>query len=259
MENVRAAMMDGEVPVGVCCDVSDPSAVEALGYAGWDFVLINAEGGTIGPYGAELENMIRAAYRADVAPAVKVPENDPAMIDSALKLGAKLIEVPMVSSRADAERALRAARYPPEGNRMAYWGVPATRYGADDWDEHVEQAGEETLVYAVLEERRAMENLEEILSTPGLESVILGELDLALRLGGVDDEDASEQVEAYRDELYRVASAEDVAVIDIVGTEAEAAAAVDRGAAGLLYARDDLAMLQEASTDGLTALRDGAE
>ena len=245
--------------MGACCDVSDPSVVEALGYAGWDFVLINAEGGTIGPYGAELENMIRAAYRADVTPAVKVPENEPAMIASALKLGARLIEVPMVSSRADAERALRAAHYPPDGERMAYWGVPATRYGTDDWDDHVAQAAAETLVYAVLEEREAMENLEGILSTPGLEAVILGELDLALRLGGVEDADAHERVEAYREELYRVANEESVAVIDIVGTESEAAEAVDRGAAGLLYARDDLAMLREASRAGLAALRDGAE
>lgn len=252
-------MADGEVVVGACCDVSDPSAVEALGYAGWDFVLINAEGGTIGPYGDELENMIRAAHRADAAPAVKVPDNDPSMIASALKLGAELIEVPMVSSRADAERALRAARYPPDGDRMAYWGVPATRYGTDDWAEHVERANEETLVYAVLEEPEAMENLPEILSTPGLEAVILGELDLVLRLGGVEDEAAREQVEAYREELYRVADEEDVMVIDIVGTEREAEAAVDRGAAGLLYARDDLAMLHEASKAGLAALRDGAE
>jgi 4-hydroxy-2-oxoheptanedioate aldolase len=259
MRNVRRAIADGEVVVGACCDVSDPSAVEALGYAGWDFVLINAEGGTIGPYGDELEQMIRAAHRADVTPAVKVPENEPAMIASALKLGANLIEVPMVSSRADAERALRAAHYPPDGERMACWGVPATRYGADDWPDHVAQAAEETLVYAVLEERAAVENLEEILSTPGLEAVILGELDLALRLGGVEDEDARERVEAYRDDLYRVADEEDVAVIDIVGTEAEAADAVDRGAAGLLYARDDLAMLREAAEAGLAALRSGAE
>ena len=54
MKNIRRAIDDGEVVVGVCCDISDPSVVEALGYAGWDYVIINAEGGTVSPFGAEV-------------------------------------------------------------------------------------------------------------------------------------------------------------------------------------------------------------
>lgn len=259
MKNIRQEITNGDIVAGACCDISDPSAVEALGYAGWDFVLINAEGGTLSPYGGELENMIRAAYKADVAPAVKVPENDPSMIASALKMGAKLIEVPMVRTREDAERALQAAYYPPTGERMTYWGVPDTRYGADSWAEHVQQASEETGVYVVLEDQTAMNNLEEILSTPGLEMVILGELDLALRLGGVEDDQARERVEEHRREMYRVADEEDVSVIDIVATEDEAREAVEHGADGLLYGQDDLAMLRDVSRDRLEALRSGTE
>lgn len=164
MKDILKAMRDGEVVLGVCCDISDPSVVELLGHVGWDFVLINAEGGTVSPFGQELESMIRAAYAADVTPVVKVLENNEAMIASALKLGAKIIEVPRVNSREEAERAVRAVKYPPAGERMTYWGVPATRYGIDSWADHVRAANAEVSVYVVLEEQVAMDNMEDILS-----------------------------------------------------------------------------------------------
>jgi len=256
MKNIRRAINNGEVVVGVCCDISDPSVVEALGYAGWDYVIINAEGGTVSPFGAELENMIRAAYLADVIPVVKVPENNPAMIASALKMGAKIVEIPKVNSKADAERALNALRYAPRGERMTCWGVPATKYGAIPWAEHVYAAHEEVSMYAVLEEQEAMDNMEEILSTEGLEMVILGALDLALRLGGIENPDALTQVKRYREELYRAASVKGVAVIEIVRNAEEAREAVSMGASALLFGQDDLAMLRQASLNRLAEMRE---
>lgn len=255
MKNIRQAIRSDEVVLGVCCDSADPAAVEVLGSAGWDFVLINTEGGTVAPFGTGLANMIRAAYKADVVPVVKVPANDAAFIATALKLGAKVIEVPMVNSRADAEDAVRAVRYPPAGNRMTYWGVPATGYGAQSWGEHVATADDEVTMYAVLEEPQAMERMEDILSAEGLEMVILGVLDLALRLGGVDDERARARVAEYRRQLYRVAADKGVAVIDIVGTAEQAREAVALGARGLLFAQDDHAMLRDISRTHLASLR----
>lgn len=258
MKSIRNALAGSEVLLGVCCDISDPSVVEALGYAGWDFVLINAEGGTLSPWGHELENMIRAAYVADVVPAVKVPENNAAMIGSALKLGAKMIEVPKVSSREDVQRALKAVHYAPMGERATCWGVPATRYGAMSWAEHVRAAKEEIVMYAVLEEQTAVDNMEEILSTDGLEMVIPGPLDLALRLGGVEDADAVVAVRKFRERLLVSAKAKGVAVMEIVRDASEAREAVAAGAGALLFGQDDLSMLRQASIDRLKELRSAA-
>lgn len=255
MKNIRKAIENGEVILGVCCDISDPSVVEALGYSGWDFVLINAEGGTVSPFGAELENMIRAAYVADVTPAVKVPENNPAMIASALKMGAKMIEVPNVSSRDDVIRALSAVKYAPDGKRATCWGVPATRYGAVSWSDHVPEANQDIVMYAVLEDQEAMDNMDDILSTEGLEMVILGPLDLALRLGGVEDQSAISQVKKYREKLLRTASEKGVAVIEIVRDADEAREVVDLGAQAILFGQDDISMLRQASTEKLAKLR----
>lgn len=255
MKNLVKAMRDGQVVLGVCCDISDPSVVEVLGYAGWDFVLINVEGGTVSPFGQELENMIRAAYVADVTPVVKVLENTPAMIASALKLGAKVIEIPRVNTRAQAEAAVRAVKYAPLGDRMTYWGVPATRYGGVGWAEHVRAANAEISCYLVLEEQETMDNMADILAVDGLEMVVLGQLDLALRLGGIEDEAARAKVDTYRDQLLRLAAEHDVLVIEIVKDAAAARDAVAKGAKAILFGQDDLAMLSEIAHDRLGTLR----
>ena len=97
MKNITKALREGELVVGTCCDISDPSVVEIIGRCGWDFVIINAEGGTVSPFGDELENMIRAAYAVDVTPVVKIPENNDAMIATCVKFGAKaVLEGPQV-------------------------------------------------------------------------------------------------------------------------------------------------------------------
>lgn len=99
MKDIKKALKNGEVVIGVCCDISDPSVVAILGYTGWGYVIINCEGGVASPFGAELENLIRAAYIADITPVVKVPENDSAMVASAVNLGAKIVEVPKVNTK----------------------------------------------------------------------------------------------------------------------------------------------------------------
>lgn len=255
MKNIKQAMKNGEIVMGVCCDISDPSVVEILGYTGWDYVIINCEGGTTSPFGAELENMIRAAYLADVTPVVKVPENNPAMIATAVKLGAKLVEVPKINTKEDVIAALRAAKYPPQGSRMTCWGIPATKYGAVPWSEHVPAANEEITIYAVLEEQEAMDNMEDILSVEGLEIVLIGWLDLLLRLGGVGDPNAQAMVKKYRQKLLDLCKEKGIAVIQGVSDAASVKEAISMGARGLLFGQDDMTMLHNASMRWVGDLR----
>jgi len=255
MKNIKKAMSEGEVIMGVCCDISDPSVVEILGSTGWDYVIINCEGGTVSPFGAELENMIRAAYLVDVTPVVKVPENNPAMIASAIKLGAKIVEVPKINSKEDAMAALKAAKYPPLGSRMTCWGIPATNYGAMPWTEHVPKANEEITIFAVLEEQEAMENMENILSVEGLEIVLIGWLDLALRLGGVGDPKVEAQVRGYLQKLLDLCKERGISVIQGASDAASAKEAISMGAQGILFGLDDMTMLRNASLKQVTELR----
>ena len=255
MRDIKEALRNDQVVIGVCNDISDPSAVGILGDTGWDFVIINCEGGTMSIYGAELENQIRAAYIADVTPAVKVPKNDPAMIASALNLGAKMIEVPGINTKEDITAAVRAAKYPPLGNRMTCWGTPAQKYGAVPWPEFVRQSNEEVTIFAVLEEKEAMDNMEEILSVEGLDVAGIGYLDLALKLGGIDDPDIEAQVAEYGEKLLTLCKQKGVCMGKGVADVDAARAAIAAGCRFLWFGSDDATMLRSASAKWVTDLR----
>ena len=259
MKDIKKALKNGEVVTGVCCDISDPSVVEILGQTGWDYVIINCEGGTCSPFGTELENMIRAAYLADITPVVKVPENNAAMIASAVKMGAKIVEVPKVNNKEDAIRAIKAVKYPPQGERMTCWGVPATGYGAVPWSEHVPRANEEVSIFAVLEEQEAMDNMEEILSVEGVEIVAIGWLDLALRLGGVGDPTVEALVKKYRQKLLDLCKDKGIAVIQGVSDGASVKEAIAMGARALLFGQDDMTMLRNTSMKWVSEIRQAIE
>ena len=132
-----------------------PALVELAGYAGFDFVVIDAEHGPLNVETAE--NMIRAAYTVGVAPVALVPQNDPKVILRYLDARAVSIQVPMIESREDAVRAVRAVRYPPLGER-GLASVRAARYKVSA--AYCEAANREVLLIAQIETRAGLENVE---------------------------------------------------------------------------------------------------
>jgi 4-hydroxy-2-oxoheptanedioate aldolase len=255
MKDIKKALQNGEVVIGVCNDISDPCVVEILGYSRWDFVIINCEGGTISPFGGELENQIRAAYHADIYPIVKVPKNDPGFIATALNYGAKMLEIPNVSTREDAIAAVKAAKFPPQGERAVCWGIPATKYGTTIWSEYISKANDEIGVYAVLENEIAMNNMEDIVSVEGIDILSIGKLDAALRFGGIGNPKAEQKVLEYRKKLAPLANANGKTMLMSVSDFESAKGAVALGCRVLLFGQDDISMLFGESSKWETQLR----
>ena len=183
MRDIKAMLESDEVVIGTVCGASSPAVVEIIGYIGFDYVFIDAEQSSVGSYGPELENLIRAAYAADIAPFVRVTDNDPSMIRKALNFGALGIIVPHVRTAEDARRAVAAAKYPPEGHRGATPLVRAARYGASDWLTYLRAANDQILVMPVIEDLEAIDNVEEIASVPGIDVLRFGGFDLAMDMG----------------------------------------------------------------------------
>ena len=100
---------------------------------------------------------------------VRVPWNDPAHIMRVLDAGAMGIICPMINTKAEAEALVRSGRYPPMGER-SFGPFRAAQYGADYW----QKANEEILLFAMIETRQAVSNLEEILSVKGINGVYVG-------------------------------------------------------------------------------------
>lgn len=157
---------------------SDPGFVEAAGYAGMDFVILDMEHGPVGV--EQMQNNIRAAQVSGILPIVRVDNYE--NISKVLDIGAAGVQIPQVSSAAEAKRAVREARYFPEGERGVCRFVRAAHYSAMDRAEYFPTANQ-ALVVVQLEGQEAMGNLAEIMEVEGIDILFIGPYDLSQSLG----------------------------------------------------------------------------
>ena len=115
VNHLKHAMARGEVVSGIWCNLCSEFAMEVVMGAGLDFVIIDTEHGPIDLF--MLVRLLQASLASKTQPIVRVPWNEPSMIMKVLDAGAYGVIVPMVSNRAEAERAVGACRYPPVGMR----------------------------------------------------------------------------------------------------------------------------------------------
>ena len=164
--------------IGPFMKTCDPAFVEAAGYAGIDFVILDMEHG---PASVEsLQNHIRAAQVAGVLPVVRVGSYGD--ISRVLDIGAGGVQVPQVSSAKEAEAVVREAKYFPQGERGVCRFVRAARYSALEKQEYFRRANQ-ALVIIQLEGQKALENLDEIMEVPGIDILFIGPYDLSQSLG----------------------------------------------------------------------------
>ncbi|MFQ6075198.1 MAG: HpcH/HpaI aldolase/citrate lyase family protein [Candidatus Bathyarchaeia archaeon] len=178
---LKEIIREGRVAVGTGIYSFSPAAVEVAGYAGLDFVYIDTEHTPVD--WQTLENLVRAAEIAGVTPIIRPEENDSTFIRKCLEIGAQGVLVPHVSTKEEAVRAVRAARFPPRGVRGAAGIVRSAEYSVRDWVRYVEESDREAMVIVMTEEEKAIDNLEEILSVEGIDAVCVGFVDLSISLG----------------------------------------------------------------------------
>ncbi|MBN2404256.1 MAG: hypothetical protein JXE06_01595 [Coriobacteriia bacterium] len=243
MKDILKELREDRVVLGAVCNIESYTAVEILGAAGWDFVLINAEDGVVSPYGASLDVMIMACYAAGVAPQVKLLLPDAGMVYKSLNFGARAVHV-SVANRKELEECMRAAKYPPEGNRIASHFVRGARYGAIPWNEYLARENSSVTVVPLLESQEAMDNLEDILDVKGVEIAVIGGFDLACRLGGVGRPEVKTLVDQYWDRLVRVCTSKGIHVMKHV-EPGEGKAAVAQGFRCLISGIDSEMLLKE--------------
>ncbi len=177
----KARLRAGETVFGCFVRYPDPGLIEFLGYQGWDFLVFDAEHGTVEP--RDCENMTRAAELRGVTPIIRVTTNWQPIILRYLDTGAQGLLVPWVQSAAEAEAAVRSVKYQPQGIR-GLAGVRAADYGqTQSLGEYVEQANAETLVVLQIETAQAIEQLPEILKVGGIDVIFIGPSDLSQSLG----------------------------------------------------------------------------
>jgi len=173
---VKEKLQRGENAVGTFIEMGHPDVANLLSHAGFDWLLIDGEHS---PMGFEtMERMLQAMEGTDCTPIIRPQWNDPVIIKRILDLGAHGIVVPLVNTKEEAEAAVAAARYPPEGIRG--WGPRrAARYDP----EYRATANEEILVCVQIETQKSLDNLDKILGVDGIDACYVGPWDLSNNLG----------------------------------------------------------------------------
>jgi 4-hydroxy-2-oxoheptanedioate aldolase len=134
---------------------------------------------------SQVEDMVRAAELYDLTPVARVPTNSYHDILRFLDRGVMGVLVPHISSRADAEAAVYAAKYYPLGERGSFTGGRLSAFGTEGLSqrEYYDRANQETMILALIESREGVENIEEIASVPEIDVIGIGPSDLSQALG----------------------------------------------------------------------------
>jgi len=172
MASLRDRLVGPSTAFATWLALDNTVSAETIGRVGFDCVIIDTQHG--GASEAGLLPLLQALDATGTPALVRVPWLDPARIMRAADLGAAGVIVPMVSTAADAEQAVAAIRYPPRGIRS--FG-PVRRWYSPEGE------GQEPLCIVMIETAQALDELDAIAATPGLDGLLVGPVDLALSLG----------------------------------------------------------------------------
>jgi 4-hydroxy-2-oxoheptanedioate aldolase len=189
---LRRLWGEGKAAVNGWCAIPSSFSAETMAHQGWDSVTVDLQHGVVDYQTAV--TMLQGISTTPTIPVVRVPWLEPGIIGKVLDAGAYGVICPMINNRAEAERLVSACRYPPKGNR-SFGPIRALLYAGADYAKH---ANDTVIVFAMIETRDALKNLDEILSVPGLDAIYIGPADLSNALGCTPkfDQDEKPVVEA---------------------------------------------------------------
>ena len=186
--------------------IPSPQTVEMIGHAGFDWVLIDMEHGTITLESAEL--MIMAAEAAGITPIVRPRSNAPADISAAMDRGAAGVQVPHVNTVEDAVRAVDAVKFGPGDRRGLAAGTRPDRYGlGEKMPDFVARSNAESLVCVQLEHAQAIDNADALLGVDGVDVYFIGPSDLSQSMGHPGDPEAAPVKSAIETTLEKIVAA----------------------------------------------------
>ncbi len=177
MKNLlKEKLQKGQVPIGTFVALGHPDVTERLSRLGFDFLILDGEHSPIGL--ETMQQMLQAMNGSNCTPLIRPEWNDMVIIKRILDIGAHGVLVPWVNTKEEAEYAVRACKYPPEGLR----GCSPRRAGLSDPD-YLKTANDQILVIVQIETRKAVSNIDDILSVKGIDACYIGPLDLSLSFG----------------------------------------------------------------------------
>ena len=195
---LKARLAAGQVAIGGWLTFQDPSVVEVMTQAGFDWFAIDMEHAPLDRRDAH--HLIRMVTSLGVPCLVRLPANDATIAKQVMDSGADGIIVPMVNSADEARRAVSSVKYPPDGTR----GVGLARaqgYGSSFEDYMA--TSRDSVVIVQIEHKDAVVHVDEIVQVAGVDGIFLGPYDLSGSLGAP----GAFKTAAYQEAVARVRQA----------------------------------------------------
>ena len=203
---MKAAIAEGRPQLG--CSMMFPSAplVEMLGHAGFDWVLLDCEHGSLSL--ADVEIMSMAADAVGITAIARPRSNDAADIQSVLDRGVAGVQIPHINTADDARRAVAAVKFGPGAGRGLAAGTRPDRWGiGGKMTDFAAQANAQSLVCVQLEHHEAIANADAILRVPGIDVFFIGPSDLSQSMGYPGDPKAKPVADAIATTLAKINAA----------------------------------------------------
>lgn len=174
---LRTIWQSGGAVVNGWLAIPSSFSAETMAHQGWDSLTVDLQHGVV-DYQAMIP-MLQAISTTDTVPVVRVPWLEPGSLMKALDAGAYGVICPMVNTPDDAQNLVAYTHYAPRGTR-SFGPVRALLYSGADYPQH---ANDTIVTFAMIETATALNNLDAILSVPGLDAIYIGPSDLSLALG----------------------------------------------------------------------------
>jgi 2-dehydro-3-deoxyglucarate aldolase len=186
---LKQRMKEGEPLIGLWLSLASANVAEALAHAGFDWLCIDMEHAPNDS--AEVSAQLRAIAAAHLPtePIVRVPAREGWLVKRVLDAGARTVMFPNIESAEEAAHAVRLTRYPdadaPDGLRGVAGVVRAAAFGARR--DYLQSANTQIAAIVQIESARALEDVDAIAATPGVDCLFVGPADLAASLGHLGD------------------------------------------------------------------------
>jgi len=181
MQSIKKRMQNGNSVFGTWSMLPSSFVVDVIAQTGLDFIILDMEHGTLSLETAE--EMVRAVQLHNCQPIIRIGDDHENTILHALETGCKAIMVPHVSSVKAAEKIVNAALYPPKGSRGLSPYTRCHNYTHVDLENSMLKHAEETMVGILVEGKKGIENLSEIVKVEGIDLIYLGMYDISQSVG----------------------------------------------------------------------------
>ena len=178
---LKKKLSEDKVAFGSCINVFSPNLIELAGFCGLDFCRVDNE--HTWRQDQSMDHMMRAAVVGDIVALPRIDKGNPFLIRKAYEIGAQGFIIPDIQSTQEVEEIIKAAKFPPLGYRGYSGNCLAGGYGTKGGEEFIQWSNRELLVGVMVEDPKAIQEINQIMALEGLDFVLFGPADYSLNIG----------------------------------------------------------------------------